>query len=219
MSVITKAIRHYNERTGLKLYVPSVRKLRESKGRLRYLTEIEVDTLLKAELRDDWRLFWSFLIDTGARLSDGLIAGWHEIDWTNGLWTCANSKVGSPMSLPLRKATVDGLLLARNLGVFRPFPFTPRGSIAHFTRTRERAGLSKDVTIHVLRHTCATNLLKNGADIREVQAWLGHSDISTTVRYTKVLPSRLMNIRDRLEASSCTVSKAVTDEGFLTQAV
>lgn len=57
---------------------------------------------------------------------------------------------------------------------------------------REAAGISRHVTPHMLRHTVATLLLRNGVDIRVVQEFLGHASIATTQRYTHVVKEHLI---------------------------
>jgi len=86
------------------------------------------------------------------------------------------------------KHTNGGAVKAKSL---RLTPRSMERNIAHYAIA---AGISKKVTPHVIRHSFATDLLENGADLRSVQVMLGHANINTTQIYTHVTDKGLREI-------------------------
>ncbi len=73
-------------------------------------------------------------------------------------------------------------------------PVTVESFETNFSHYVKRSGIKKHVSPHTLRHSFATDLLMNGADLRSVQSMLGHADISTTQIYTHVVKKQLKDI-------------------------
>ncbi|MDR1748304.1 MAG: tyrosine-type recombinase/integrase [Spirochaetaceae bacterium] len=96
--------------------------------------------------------------------------------------------------LPLRKLHIPAERDVRNLFVSRRgAPLSVRGIQYIVERYAGRTAEGKPLSPHAFRHTFATSLVANGADVRVVQELLGHSSISTTQRYTHITTARLID--------------------------
>jgi integrase/recombinase XerD len=80
----------------------------------------------------------------------------------------------------------------------RLFPIKPRMAQLIVKKRAEQAGIEKQVTPHVFRHSLATDLLRNGVDIAFVSKFLGHRSLDNTMIYTHVVNSQLKEIHERL---------------------
>jgi integrase/recombinase XerD len=180
------------------------------------LSPAEVERLLAAPsgenplaLRD--RAMLEILYATGLRVSElvGLKLG--DLQFDAGYLT-AFGKRRKQRIVPMGEAAVEEL--RRYLRYGRPFlekggggtfiflnrvgrGLTRQGFWKIIKRRACEAGISKNIMPHTLRHSFATHLLENGADLRSVQTMLGHADISTTQIYTHVARERLKKVHEQ----------------------
>ncbi len=95
---------------------------------------------------------------------------------------------------------LGGLKSALNEGDYTRL--TPRSIQRLVNKYAKLAGILKKVTPHTLRHSFATDLLRNGADLRSVQALLGHSNVATTQIYTHVTDPQLKRVHEQYHRHS-----------------
>jgi integrase/recombinase XerD len=86
-------------------------------------------------------------------------------------------------------------------------PVTARQLNRAVTAAKDLAGISKRVSPHTLRHSFATHLLEQGADIRVIQVLLGHAKLETTALYTRVAVSTIRDVESPLERLSLKLTK------------
>lgn len=105
-------------------------------------------------------------------------------------------------NLPALFISYGGKAVTNTSGNYRRL--TPRSIQRTIARYALLAGITKHVSPHTLRHSFATDLLMNGADLRSVQAMLGHSNIATTQIYTHVTDPHLKSIHEQFHNKQST---------------
>jgi site-specific recombinase XerD len=99
--------------------------------------------------------------------------------------------------LKSRKDMTEPLFVNESFHKSEDARLTPRSIQRIVKQYATKAGVFKKVTPHVLRHSFATDLLSNGADMRSVQIMLGHANISTTQIYTHVTDKQLRDVHKK----------------------
>lgn len=92
--------------------------------------------------------------------------------------------------------------MGKNAKNAKELRLTPRSIERLVKKYATKAGITRKVTPHVIRHSFATDLLQNGADLRSVQALLGHSNITTTQVYTHVTDKHLAEVHKKFHGQS-----------------
>ena len=155
---------------------------------LLYATGLRVTELVTLEL-SQLHLDEGFIVAFGKGSKERLV----PVGDTARVWTQRYLAEVRPNLLQGRHETI--FVNARGAGMTR------QGFWKILRGYSNKAGLS-DISPHMLRHSFATHLLEHGADLRSVQAMLGHTDVSTTQIYTHIHQARLRGIYDQYHPRS-----------------
>ena len=179
------------------------------------LTSKEVELLLEQPkavdlkgIRDKAML--EFAYATGMRVTEIINLNIDDLNLKEGYVSCNN--VSKQRNIPLGAISINAL--KEYIKKARPYLIKSEDEKSLFVNIngkrltrqgfwkivkfyKEQAHIAKDITPHILRHSFATHLLQNGADLKAIQTMLGHSDISSTQVYTQFQDSGLKDMYRR----------------------
>jgi len=167
----------------------------------------EIENILTANLNKTECLIVELLYGCGLRVSELVNLKTNSVDLSVNYLKCSGK--GSkerlvPLGSKSKKALVNYFeqrdflvkkynLDTKNLFISEKGRFLTRQDIYNFIHKQGKR-INKNISPHTLRHSFATHLLENGADLRIVQELLGHSDVSTTQLYTHISKKRLKEV-------------------------
>ncbi|MGO1160790.1 tyrosine-type recombinase/integrase [Brucella pseudogrignonensis] len=165
--------------------LPEFVRQKERAGRIRFLEYEEEKRLfaaIKSRCEDSYRLS-IFLVDTGCRLGEAIGLTWNDIqEHRTTFWlTKSNRSRTVPLTKRAKKATA--IAHGRLKGPFSMLNQVRFRQIWNEAKIEVGLGTDDQVVPHILRHTCASRLVRGGIDIRRVQMWLGHQTLQMTMRY------------------------------------
>ena len=172
----------------------------------RLLSQPDTSTVLG--FRD--RTMYEVLYSTGLRIGELLALTVQDINLADGLLTIRQGKGGKDRVAPVGATACKYLAeyVQRIRGKFRDAsgaerlffnkdgrPLAKCGVWKKLKVYAMRAGIRKRITVHTFRHTLATEMLKGGADIRQIQELLGHGNLRTTQLYTHIVQGELKRVQ------------------------
>jgi len=183
--------------------IPPPRQTNASRRRREFLTPEEIERLLKASgqvgrhgARD--RTLVLIAYPHGLRVGELVTLRWDQVDLKAGLLHVARLKNGIASTHPIRGPELRALRELRREYPDSPYvfvterggPLTPSTFRKLLARAGELARLPFPIHPHMLRHSTGYKLANDGQDTRAIQHYLGHRNITHTVRYTELSPER-----------------------------
>lgn len=173
------------------------------------LSQQEIIDLLRSTTNLKHRATLALLYSAGMRISEIIQLELRHIDIDRRQINIKQAKGRKDRNVMLAESFIP--LLGNYLATYRPKKYfiegvngtlySPTSIRAFLKKSCKRAGITKQVTPHTLRHTYATHLIENGVGLRHVQELLGHSKPETTMIYTHVAQKDLLSIKSPLDTA------------------
>ncbi len=169
------------------------------------LTKEEVKKLIDSADNEKSRLMMSLMYSTGLRVSEVVNLKIEDVNFSDRSgWVRRGKGAKDRLFVMPESLTKELEAFVKDKGQKYLFskegPLTTRNIQKIIKGTKARAGISKKVTPHTLRHSFATHLLEQGTDIRVIQTMLGHSSLATTQVYAHVSSEMIRKVANPLDA-------------------
>jgi site-specific recombinase XerD len=171
------------------------------------LAETEIIDLIRKTENLKHRALLMASYSAGLRVSELVTLKKTDIDSKRMMIYIRGAKGKKDRLVPLSKRLLE--TLRQYVGKYKPreYLFEGEGGMLYSTRSaqqvladaKQKAGIMKKGSIHLLRHSYATHLLEGGTDIRYIQDFLGHNSLKTTMLYTHVSKLKIENIQSPLD--------------------
>lgn len=168
----------------------------------------EMTNVLKNITNIKHKAIIALMYSTGLRVSECCNLKITDIDAENKFISVKKAKGDVERKVMLDSTILD--LLRKYFLVYRPNVYLFNGSKGNeysdrsvqtiIKKAAKKAGINKRISSHSLRHSCFTQLIKNGVDIRTIQKLAGHKNISTTAQYLKITDEDVINTKSPILA-------------------
>lgn len=173
------------------------------------LTKDEIRRIMEAVKNPRHKLLIMVMYGSGLRVSEAVSLTFNDLDFQDKTGTIRSGKGKKDRNIILSEALVAELKSYYADRQDDPSPYIFNKGEGHITTRQaqrmlahyaKKAGIKKRVFCHALRSSFATHLLESGTDIRVIQELLGHSNLSTTERYTKISKEQIRKVKSPFDS-------------------
>ena len=182
-----------------------VTKKKEPKGRIRFLTDAEVATLLQEcrQISNELYLFTMIALSTGARYGEILNLTWQDVDLKQKKFYFMDTKNGDNRGISVTTSLYDEIVKFKKIrNIKSHYVFAkPDGNLIYmrsqFIKALKNAKI-KDFRFHDLRHTAASYLAKGGAGLLDIATILGHKTLQMVQRYSHLTDDHTAQVLEKM---------------------